>query len=302
MNISHYLPSKKFAKILISVLVIGAVIFFVTKANTSHSLKSSKNTISLTPQEIIEGDRDGDGVRDWEESLWGTNPDAKDTDEDGVGDLEEIEARRKEIASKQGIQLDENSENLNETDIFSRDIFASIISLKEKGMLTQDAVKQLAEAAGKSFTGKVEIEDKTTSDSLKSLSDTPENRKAYIKQIDVLLAEYWKKGINQEFQVFGTYSDTENPATLSELSQIATIYEDLSNALIKIPVPTSLKVSHRDLVNITYKMSVALKNVSQAETNEIMSAVGITQYKDQTIEFSRIINVYTILVNQYGTL
>ncbi len=302
MNISHYLPSKKFAKILISVLVIGAVIFFVTKANTSHSLKSSKNTISLTPQEIIEGDRDGDGVRDWEESLWGTNPDAKDTDEDGVGDLEEIEARRKEIASKQGIQLDENSENLNETDIFSRDIFASIISLKEKGMLTQDAVKQLAEAAGKSFTGKVEIEDKTTSDSLKSLSDTPENRKAYIKQIDVLLAEYWKKGINQEFQVFGTYSDTENPATLSELSQIATIYEDLSNALIKIPVPTSLKVSHRDLVNITYKMSVALKNVSQAETNEIMSAVGITQYKDQTIEFSRIINVYTVLVNQYGTL
>ena len=185
MNISHYLPSKKFAKILISVLVIGAVIFFVTKANTSHSLKSSKNTISLTPQEIIEGDRDGDGVRDWEESLWGTNPDAKDTDEDGVGDLEEIEARRKEIASKQGIQLDENSEKLNETDIFSRDIFASIISLKEKGMLTQDAVKQLAEAAGKSFSGKVEIEDKTTSDSLKTLSDTPENRKAYIKQIDV---------------------------------------------------------------------------------------------------------------------
>lgn len=302
MNISHYLPSKKFAKILVSVLIIGSVIFFVTKANTPHSLKSSKNTLSLTPQEIIEGDRDEDGVRDWEESLWGTNPDSKDTNNDGVSDLEEIESRRKEIALKQGIQLDENSENLNETDIFSRDIFASIISLKEKGMLTQDAVKQLAEAAGKSFTGKVEIEDKTTSDSLKAVSDTPENRKTYIKQIDVLLAEYWKKGINQEFKIFSTYSETQNPEVLADLSQIATTYEELSNALIKIPVPTSLKISHRDLINITYKMNVALKNVSQAETNEIMSAVGITQYKDQTIEFSRIINVYTVLVNQYGTL
>jgi hypothetical protein len=302
MAISNYLPSKKFTKILLIILAVGIIIFIISKRNSLGNLKSSKKTLSLTPEQIIEGDRDEDGVRDWEESLWGTNPDSKDTNNDGVSDLEEIESRRKEIALKQGIQLDENSENLNETDIFSRDIFASIISLKEKGLLTQDAVKQLAEAAGKSFTGKVEIEDKTTSDSLKAVSDTPENRKIYIKQIDVLLAEYWKKGINQEFKIFSTYSETQNPEVLADLSQIATTYEELSNALIKIPVPTSLKISHRDLINITYKMNVALKNVSQAETNEIMSAVGITQYKDQTIEFSRIINVYTVLVNQYGTL
>ncbi len=300
MSISKYFPSRKFS-ILLIICALVAIVYFVFFNSSNDKTSKQVKTVTLTPTEIIEGDRDEDGIRDWEEALWGTNPDNKDSDGDGIDDLVEIEEKRSKLSSGNTGSVGEEV-TLNETEMFSRDIFASIISLREKGALNDESLKSLAEATGKSFTGKVEIEDKTTSDSLKAVSDTPENRKIYIKQIDVLLAEYWKKGINQEFKIFSTYSETQNPEVLADLSQIATTYEELSNALIKIPVPTSLKISHRDLINITYKMNVALKNVSQAETNEIMSAVGITQYKDQTIEFSRIINVYTVLVNQYGTL
>ncbi|MDQ5962105.1 MAG: hypothetical protein QG669_498 [Patescibacteria group bacterium] len=300
MSISKYFPSRKFS-ILLIICALVAIVYFVFFNSSNDKTSKQVKTVTLTPTEIIEGDRDEDGIRDWEEALWGTNPDNKDSDGDGIDDLVEIEEKRSKLSSGNTGSVGEEV-TLNETEMFSRDIFASIISLREKGALNDESLKSLAEATGKSFTGKVEIDNVVETADIQTLPDDTPSKKNYIKSVDTLMAAYWQKGINQEYEIFGKYVVSENKELLAELNQIATAYENLSNELKKLSVPSSLVITHRDLVNTTYKMNVATKNIAQADTNELVSAIGIAQYKDQIIEFTRLLNVYTVLLSQYGTL
>ncbi len=303
MSISNYLPSKKFSKVLVVLLVGGVIVLILSKSRSLGTLTSSKKTLTLTPEQIIEGDRDNDGLRDWEEALWGTNPDQQDTDKNGVSDLEEIEKKRQDIADQQGIDLSKEQENLNETDMFSRDIFASIISLKEKGALNQESIKSLADAAGKSFSGNMDLADSTQMKDIAIQSDdTLEQKKAYLKKFDLLMVSYQKKGVNSEYRIFSDYTLSDNKELLTELAAISPLYEQLSQEMKKVPVPSSIAQTHLDFINTTHKISEAMKNISTADNNELISTIGIAQYKEQNTNYIKLLNIYTDLISTHGIL
>lgn len=72
-------------------------IFFQDKKGRIKILKSALTTKLFpslewnTEKEISQSDSDLDGLSDYEENLYGTNPDSFDTDGDGTSDYEEIE-------------------------------------------------------------------------------------------------------------------------------------------------------------------------------------------------------------------
>lgn len=71
-----YLPSKKFASIIISIIVIIAL-FFATKWIISiiKERKISKDSPTpMTVGSLIQKDSNKNGIADWEEYLWGLNP------------------------------------------------------------------------------------------------------------------------------------------------------------------------------------------------------------------------------------
>ncbi|MBP6856211.1 MAG: hypothetical protein KBC42_02275 [Candidatus Pacebacteria bacterium] len=303
MSISRFLPSKKFTIILSVCLVAGLGYFLVSKSGFSAKASNKKTTLVLTPEQIIDGDRDGDGVRDWEESLWGTNPDLKDSNDDGIDDLSDIESRRKKLSIENADNLNATDEELNETDIFSRDIFASIMSLKEKGALNEASIKSLAEITEKSFSNNTAIANIVElSDIKKTSTDTLEQRKVYLKKIDSLLTSYEERGLGKEFTVFAEYYENAETTSLATLMPISTTYENMSKELALIETPQPMLILHRDFINNTHKLSVAIKNISQIDTNGILGATGFSQYKEQSTEFTRIIRVYAELLAQHDIL
>jgi hypothetical protein len=87
----QYLPSKTFLSFLIVAVSIGAVWHFVAQEELeppNQNTSSTKKTVAI--EQIAQKDTDGDGLLDWEETLWGTDPKNPDTDGDGIGDNEEI--------------------------------------------------------------------------------------------------------------------------------------------------------------------------------------------------------------------
>ena len=75
-------------------------------------------------EDLMNKDTDGDGLLDWEEGLWGTSPDKKDTNDDGVPDNTEIAKLKTELRQNTGgdVSVIQNEENLTQTDKFSRSI------------------------------------------------------------------------------------------------------------------------------------------------------------------------------------
>src|SRR3989344_1932573 len=100
-----------------------------------------------TLESFVNKDTDGDGILDWEENLWGTDPLKKDTNDDGTGDdVEVAKMKAAQGMSVNGkINLDvESSETLTETDKFSRELFSTIATLSQAGEINQETVEKLS--------------------------------------------------------------------------------------------------------------------------------------------------------------
>src|SRR5574343_1049151 len=101
-KIKNYLPSKDFRKrvFFISIFLILFLVARYTIYPQIIGLFNKKNKIpeSMTISGIVDSDQDSDGVPDWEESIWGTDPKKPDTDNDGISDFDFIKAKQMIIA------------------------------------------------------------------------------------------------------------------------------------------------------------------------------------------------------------
>ena len=100
--------------------------------------------VSKTADENPDSDRDG--LKDWEERLWGTNPNNPDTDGDGAPDGQEIKLGRNPLkpppdsldatqSAKKRLPDESNAEEKKSTlsaDI-ARNFFSDYVSLKNQG-------------------------------------------------------------------------------------------------------------------------------------------------------------------------
>jgi hypothetical protein len=116
---NKYLPSKKFISILLSIVVALGIIFISLPPNKQKKTNTNNNKAAQTENNITKlsmnsADTDEDGLKDWEETLWGTDSKKSDTDGDGTTDGNEIKAGRdplKPNTSTKGKEPNDTLEN-----------------------------------------------------------------------------------------------------------------------------------------------------------------------------------------------
>ena len=126
--------------IIAIVLIIGGLIF-VLKLNKESVLKSKTSEIS---QENFK-DSDNDGLKDWEEELYGTDPNNPDTDGDGYLDGQEVNSGHNPLVKAPNDELDfyplPLGEKYNITKkIFSEEVIQNILLsyLSQKAQYLKD--------------------------------------------------------------------------------------------------------------------------------------------------------------------
>jgi hypothetical protein len=106
---NKYLPSKKFISILLSIVVALGIIFISLHYNkpkkiTTNEDKQTQTENNAAKLSINNADTDSDGLKDWEETLWGTDSKKSDTDSDGTTDDNEIKAGRNPLKANTAIK------------------------------------------------------------------------------------------------------------------------------------------------------------------------------------------------------
>ncbi len=94
-NFKKYLPSRKFLFIVLFIIVLIVLFFFVKGIisfikNRITSKQTNETPVTLTVGGIIQKDGNENGIADWEEYLWGLNP-----NKDGEKNREFIYQRKK---------------------------------------------------------------------------------------------------------------------------------------------------------------------------------------------------------------
>lgn len=233
--------------------------------------------------DLVNRDTDGDGLLDWEESLWDTDPNNKDTNGDGVSDSVEIAKIKGENGASESFKLSlgEGEENLTETDKFSREFFATVATLNQSGEIDQATVEKLSSSLAERIQNSAPRKIFTLSDIKVIQDDSVQTVKNYDNALSNIQEKYPAKG--NVMEVLQKFIIDENNVDVTVLVELDPIIEQVNKIIIelaKMSVPQSLVILHLNFLNALQGSSENVSDIKLYDTDVIVALSGISQYEN----------------------
>ncbi|MBX4216235.1 thrombospondin type 3 repeat-containing protein, partial [Candidatus Parcubacteria bacterium] len=278
-------------------LLAGA--YALSKNSKGYSLYTNgETTETATVAELIERDTDKDGVTDWEESLWGTDPTRADSDGDGTMDKQEIAAMRKASGIAAPIAA---ATSTNETDAFARQLFSTLLSLKSSGQLDQSTITELSQSLVKEAVSS-KLPDRYDSNDLAVVSATAASRQAYAEGLTRVSERYRTKVSESYLVIVERALSSQRETDLAGLEDYANAYNAMAGELIQFGAPNDIAAAHLSLANSYVKLSVSMKNMERLVENPIVGLTGLITYEQELASTGKILDNIKAYFNENGII
>lgn len=290
-----YLPSQKFIVIIIIGLVgmVSILNFFFKFSWGKEVFTSKKDTGTLnienqTIAEITQSDLDGDGISDWEEALWGTDKNKKETF--GMPDTTYVANKKKELNIEQNV----NVTKLTETEKFAREFFSSFTAMNASGQVDKDTVNSFSNALGQKIVNPA-LTDQYTEKNIRINTDNDDLVKLeYYVDVKSLFESYQKAGIGDELDIvnngLAASSMTTSADPYSKLPTIAKAYQDFAKKMMTISVPSELVTYHLQIANNANNTGISVLNMAQIIKDPLIGLEGISQYQKYSAELVKTVS------------
>jgi hypothetical protein len=285
----NLLPSKKFTIISASVLLVLVVIFIATNDNLFPDRDYKKEQERLAETNIALGqviyqDADNDGLFDWEESLWGTDPENPDSDGDGILDGQEVAAQKEEASD----------EELSNTELFARELFSTVVALNQTGNLTLENLDSVVEGFD-GLLNKPLYYEKYSNLSVDFVETTPETQNVFKDDFTQIMTRYRSTKIGDELEYIALY--LENPVDhQQDIEEIVELYSSIAQELSFVKTPNEIADRYIKLLNSFDQNGQIIQEMMYLNEDSIKGLSAIIQYEKVNSEL--IFNLRTI--NRYN--
>lgn len=296
---NKYLPSKKFAKFIGIVIGAALLIWGISMFSSKKQIFNSKDAKGTEVSEdgtvnLYKQDSDDDGVYDWEEALWGTDPKQKDSNADGISDGKEISIKKKEIQEKNDLAGEDSGGSPNQTEAFARQLLSTASLAEQQGGLSPEAMNNFSKSLGTSIEN-ASIPDQFTLADLKLASVTNASYKAE-------LAKAFDPYRTSNISELGTVYRFANGDMTAEddLDRLVKIYGTLSSDLLKMQVPHSIAGTHLVLANSAIKLSIVFTSMKSLADDPLVAVAGFKEYQQYSAEMQAAVVRLTAYFNASG--
>lgn len=280
------LPSNKVGFVLIFVVLCVASTIFFSKVGIRGGLTDLQNVDLIVARntDAIQksGDGDMDGLSDWQEELWKSDPRNPDTDGDGTNDGEEIAADRDPtIPGPNDILINPSDYFQSEVDFtnfasgtvsdkLSIDLFSKYLGLKQKGAITQEQQTQLVDEVARKVAQEATLESRYALSDFVIVASSKESVRTY----------------GNEFArvSMANLERMDSYKTLSEvryLAQMATAYKEFAAEMSGIEVPTVAQDVHVQIVNRLHNAGIMFDVIAKSDEDPVSAMVVVGQYQAQ---------------------
>jgi hypothetical protein len=299
-----YLPSKNFLIALSIAIVIIVITIIFNYAKPNAAKYNSLVATNASSTSVLDIDSDGDGLPDWKEALYGTDPHKADTDGDGTNDAEEIALGRDPLKPNtapkgqepndkvdasilaENVKKIEEYQRLSDLDRISQDLVSNIIAAQPvKGSIDSNTAQTIISTAineipKTQYNGITKASDLNLlpTDETNLAKNSDDYTKSYFGVTEIL-----RTIIGKDIQYINLYvqNNESGTSTKQKILDYAAKYQSVTNALIKMPVP--LAVGYYD---INYHLTVI---------NDLEKIIAI----DKNIVNDDIIGIYSDLYNYH---
>ena len=309
-----YFPSKNFliALSVAVIVVVVSIIFVYWKPSvtkyTNDNLVADSNVSSSTINSL-NIDSDNDGLPDWKENLYGTDPHNSDTDGDGTPDGQEVAENRDPLKANtapkgqepndkidptiiaDNQKIFDDYEKLNATEKLARDLVSNVIASQPvSGSMDQNSSdsilnQALSELPEKNYTGKTKLTDLNLlpTDS----SNLLKNFLAYQKNFAGTAAKLVPL-IGTDLDIINLYVSTASTTAKLQMTKLTKKYQAIVDELIKMPVPiiTGGQITnlHLTIINDLEKIIAIDTNIVNSGNDPISIFSNISNYNNATQE------------------
>lgn len=275
MNIRRYLPSKQFSIFIGTALLIGVIVFVLIRIIHTRSSVSQRIQNIATREMIEEMDTDNDGVKDWEEALWGLDRNNPDTNNDGILDGQEVVMRRESLRSSEHF-VDVLEEPKTETEKLARQILTIALNINQEsgGQLTETQIMSIAQSL-LTVTKSEGVEFYTIHDLTTS---STKSARSYFEEMSRELA-YLDSIPTNELIILEQAISTNRKKFLDDLGPIIEAYANAPEKIIKKEVPTQIAQAHLNYMNALTQKAIALISIAQYFDDPIIAVRGVQEYQ-----------------------
>lgn len=272
-----YLPSKKFIAIVLFIVILIAL-FFVMKGVIS--LFKSRKLDSKTPGNVtvvgslLQKDTNKNGIPDWEEYLWGLNPNIN-----GPENKEFILAKKNSLIQSGDMVAPDDSKSITDHEMLSQEYFATIVALQQTGQLDETSMKSIAETVGKNIET-TPIPDIYTNSMLTIKSDSVLSEKTYKDNLSTLINKYTDANIGSELTFIVQGISNNDPQAFYAAKTVAEAYQSFGKEFLKIPVPRSLATTHLSAANNYEKVGQTINDLAKTLSDPLVGMKSIINYKN----------------------
>lgn len=287
---------------LFSVVLIVGAYTFARSVESPPAAQASEETALL--EKIAARDSDNDGLPDWEEVLYGTDPKNSDSLRLGMTDGEGVEKGL--IVPKAFAALTPNATSTSVlafdptlpvpeegtlTAIFSKNFFQAYVAAVQSspnGKLsrseTQGVAKKLIDQLAQSVVQAPEF--KSAKD-LKTAGSGSEALKIFAVSAEAVFLANRANATTSEIRYLKSLLENDDTTAIPHLLSIAKVYKDTSAGLSVLPVPKELTNDMLDIINGMARLSKITEDFTRAGSDPLLATLALKQYPDVLQKFGK---------------
>lgn len=236
-------------------------------------------------------DTDLDGLPDWKEELYGSDPanprslDASMTDQEAVA-AGKVAPR---IVSEVPDTLGEGAPGIEAapetlTDRFAREFFGKYLSQSSQADPSEEDLQAFVADAVAELSAQSAYRYAATS--LSRVPESPEAYRAYAAAASAALVANTTTTAQSELLYFSDAVMKDDAKALATVARVGTSYERAALAMSKVAVPERAAQAHLRLVNALSGMAVSIQSMGAFDEDPLLGFVGLTAYESAVVELT----------------
>lgn len=300
--------------LIVAVIVIGGAWVISGHHYPSFGVANAESSDQLLKAYAAK-DTDGDGLPDWEEALYGTNPnDAHSvrpdlTDSQAVAQGlvaphyagtaaatttgESLASQVPGSAAKPGSLTDQFSQQFFDNYLSTRG--SSVPSASDMQAFVTNAVSQLQASQVRT--------DAFSAADMKVSGSGPDALRAYAANVDAAFAAHISRLPYSELTYFSDAVEKNDSGALASVAAIGLAYTNTSKSFLAVPVPTEAANAHLAIANAMARLGTTITDMSMVNDDPIRAMVALGNYGDDTANLANALaSMHIVFANENITI
>jgi hypothetical protein len=286
------------ALVIAGVLIAGSYILSSPKPPEILSFlrpnTANAESTALLLKEYAAKDSDGDGLPDWEEALYGTDPNNPHSISPTLTDGQEVAEGliKPKFMTETPSSLTPASTLSGQaaaapntlTDQFTQSLMSQFMTQSANNggaQMSDEDVTTFAETALQNFAQNNEHQNAYTQSQLKVSGSGPAALRAYAAAMEQAF-KIQSDAIDSnesELDYFSNAVEKNDPSQLIQVAAIGKTYSAIGPAIMQVEVPTEAQYAHLEIANATSRLGADITDMSTMESDPLRAYLGLVQYQ-----------------------